>query len=307
MKDVVVIGSSNQDIVIKLPRIPNVGETLLGGKSSMIFGGKGANQAVTAARLGGDIAFITKLGRDIFGTNMLIHFENEKLPKEFILIDEHEPTGIAQIFVSEKGENSIAVAPGSNGTLSIPDLQPFEELIANAKFILMQLEIPIKTVEFVAQFASKSNAKIIINPAPARPLSDDLLSNTWLLTPNEYEASILTGIQVVDISSAQEAGAILLSKGVQHVIITLGENGSIFCNLKGSTHFKSFKVNAVDTTAAGDVFNGALAVALTRGESIIEAIPFASAAAAISVSKMGAQTSIPHLDEVNEFLVDRFI
>ena len=301
MKDLLVIGSSNQDIVIKLPRIPGIGETLLGGKSSMIFGGKGANQAVAASRLGGHPVFITKLGRDIFGDNLKLHFANEKLPSEYILTDENEPTGIAQIFVSDKGENSIAVAPGSNMNLSIQDILQFESLIVHAKIILMQLEIPLETVEYVSRLAYQHNVKVIINPAPAQLLSDELLQYIWLIIPNEYEASLLTDIKVVDPPSAILAAKTLLNKGVQNVIITLGENGSLFCNSEYSQHYNSPQVTAVDTTAAGDVFSGALAVAITHGKSFNESIPFASKAAAISVSRMGAQTSIPTLREMNEF------
>ncbi len=300
--DLVVIGSSNMDLVISLPRIPAIGETILGGKSSMIFGGKGANQAVAAARAGGQVAFITKLGCDIFGENMKTHFHTEGLGSEFILTDANEPTGIAQIFVSEKGDNSIAVAPGANMNLMPSDVQQFEGLIKKAKIVLMQLEIPLETVAFITELAACHNVKVILNPAPAQVLSNDLLKKLWLLTPNESEAWLLTGIKVVDNASAQQAAEALLQKGVQNIIITLGENGSLLCNENGVKHYKAFKANAVDTTAAGDVFNGALAVAMTQGKPFEEAIPFGSAAAAISVSRKGAQTSIPYLNEVEHFL-----
>ncbi len=298
MKDLIVVGSSNMDLVINMPRIPLAGETILGGKSSMIFGGKGANQAVTAARLGGKMAFITKLGKDIFGDNMKLHFANEGLPTEYIFTDANEPTGIAQIFVSDKGENVIAVAPGSNGTLSMDDLKPFEHLIANAKVILLQLEIPIETVSKIIDLAHQHQVKVILNPAPAQTLSTDLLKKVWLLTPNEHEASLLTGIQVIDVDSAKESALYLLHQGIENVIITLGENGCLLCNKKGSKHYSAFKTTPVDTTAAGDVFNGALAVAITQNQPFEKSIPFANAAASISVGRKGAQTSIPQLKEV---------
>ncbi len=300
--DLVVIGSSNMDLVISLPRIPAVGETILGGKSSMIFGGKGANQAVAAARSGARVAFITKLGNDIFGENMKAHFNKEGLPPEYILTDATEPTGIAQIFVSAKGENSIAVAPGANMNLMPADIHSFEKVITQAKVVLLQLEIPLETVAFIAGLAAANKVKVILNPAPAQVLSNELLKNTWLLTPNETEAGLLTGIQVTDLASAKMAGASLLEKGVQHVIITLGENGSLLCNTDGFQHFEAFQVKAVDTTAAGDVFNGALAVAITNDKGFEEGIPFGSAAAAISVTRSGAQTSIPNRSEVDAFL-----
>ncbi len=296
--NLVVVGSSNMDLVISLPRIPAVGETILGGKSSMIFGGKGANQAVAAARAGGKVAFITKLGDDIFGNNMTSHFQTEGLPIDYILTDDSEPTGIAQIFVSAKGENSIAVAPGANMNLMPSDIEPFEGLIKQATVVLMQLEIPLETVVFITELAAAHNVKVILNPAPAQALSDNLLKKLWLLTPNESEASLLTGLKVVDNASAQQAAEALRQKGIQNVIITLGENGSLLCNAEGVKHFKAFKAHAVDTTAAGDVFNGALAVAVTQNKSFDDAIRFGSAAAAISVSRVGAQTSIPSLDEI---------
>ncbi|MEP7323845.1 MAG: ribokinase [Saprospiraceae bacterium] len=297
-----VVGSSNMDLVISLPRIPLAGETILGGKSSMIFGGKGANQAVAASRCGLQVGFITKLGKDIFGDNIKAHFNNEGLAGQFILTDEHEPTGIAQIFVSEQGENVIAVAPGANAQLTINDIIPFEPMLQQAKVILIQLEIPIETVSYVVNFASKNKIKVILNPAPARILDDELLNQVWLLTPNESEAGILAGIEVHDMESAEKAGEILLQKGIQNVIITLGENGCLLCNQQGSKHYPAFKLKAIDSTAAGDVFNGALAVAITNQLSWNMAIPFANAAAAISVTRYGAQTSIPYKVEVDNFL-----
>jgi ribokinase len=297
-----VIGSSNMDLVISLPRIPLAGETILGGKSSMIFGGKGANQAVTASRCGSQVGFITKLGKDIFGENIKAHFNTEGLPGQFILTDESEPTGIAQIFVSAQGENVIAVAPGANAKLSIEDIIPFEALLKQAKVILIQLEIPIETVSYIIDFAAKNKIKVILNPAPARSLEDKLLNQLWLLTPNESEAGILAGIEVHDTETAQQAGEILLNKGIQNVIITLGENGCLLCNHQGSKHYPAFKLRAIDSTAAGDVFNGALAVAITNHLAWNHAIPFANAAAAISVTRYGAQTSIPYKVEVDNFL-----
>lgn len=296
--ELVVIGSSNIDMVIYLPRIPEIGETLLGGKSSMVFGGKGANQAIAAVRAGGNVTFISKVGKDIFGENTKSHFKDEGLPVDFILSDKDEPTGIAQILVSEKGENSIAVAPGANMNLSIEDIKLFKDVIAKARVVLIQLEIPIDTVEYIVEIASENNVKVILNPAPAQILKQELLEKVWMLTPNESETELLTDIKVTDIDSAKKAGKELLKKGVQNILITLGEEGSLLCNNNGFKHFEAFKVNAVDTTAAGDVFNGYLAVAITDNKSIGEAIQLGSRSAAISVTRKGAQPSIPFMNEL---------
>ncbi len=296
--DLVVIGSSNMDVVIKLPKIPVAGETVLGGKSEMIFGGKGANQAVAAARASGNVLFITKLGQDAFGKEMKEHFLQESLPTKGILSDEKEVTGIAQIFVEESGENCIAVAPGANGNLGIKDVEPFIEEMAMAKIVLMQLEIPLSTVEYVVNKVAHKGVKVILNPAPAQKLPEELLSKLWMITPNETEAELLTGIKVGDQDSAVSAGESLLAMGVENALITLGENGSLLVNKSGSEHFSTPKVKAIDSTAAGDVFNGTLATFLTKDYPITEAIVIASKAASISVGRMGAQTSIPYLNEI---------
>ena len=296
-----VIGSSNMDLVIFVPHIPKIGETVIGGKSDMVFGGKGANQAVAAARAGGKVSFITKLGRDPYGEKMKIHYQNEKLPMDFILADENEPTGIAQIMVSEKGENSIAVASGANMNLNISDIRKFENQINKAGILLLQLEIPLKTVEYIAELAFKNQIRLILNPAPAQLLSNKLLEKIWLLTPNETEAEILTGIKVTDVSSAKKASKVLLNKGVKNVIVTLGENGCLFCSEEHFVHYQANKVKAVDTTAAGDVFNGFLAAALAENKSFDEAIQIATAAASVSVTRKGAQPSIPFISELSNY------
>ncbi|UJH67047.1 ribokinase [Allomuricauda sp. SCSIO 65647] len=301
----VVVGSSNMDLVISVPKIPEIGETVLGGKSSMVFGGKGANQAVASIRSGGDVSYIAKVGDDLFGENMKTYFKNEGFRTELILTDASEPTGIAQIFVSEKGENSIAVASGANMKLMPKDIEPFTHLIKNSKVVLLQLETPLETVGYIASIAFQNNVKLILNPAPARRLNKDLLKRVWLITPNETEASILTGIKVEDLISAEKAAKDLLKKGVSNVIVTLGENGSLLCNKKSICHFPAFKTKSVDTTAAGDVFNGTLAVGITNDKSLPESISFATAAAALSVTKEGAQPSIPTNAEIDNFLKER--
>ncbi|UBM59786.1 ribokinase [Marinilongibacter aquaticus] len=300
-----VIGSSNMDIVLTLPRIPAVGETVLGGKSSMIFGGKGANQAVAAKRSGAEIAFICKVGHDIFGENMKSHFENEGFDLKLILTDPEEATGIAQIFVSKKGENSIAVAPGANMKLLPEDLKAFEKNIENAEVVLVQLETPLETIEYIADIAHRHKVKLILNPAPAQKLGAELLKKIWLITPNETEASLLTGVALTEQNWEEKAAAVLQHMGVENVIITLGEKGSILFGRKETKRFEALQVAAVDSTAAGDVFNGTLAAALTQNLSLNEAIAFASVAAALSVTKKGAQPSIPTLSEIENFRMNQ--
>lgn len=290
------------DLVITVPHIPAIGETVLGGTSNMVFGGKGANQAIAAKRSGGDIAYIAKVGDDLFGKNMMTHFEQEGLPAELILVDPSEPTGVAQIFVSEAGENSIAVAPGANMRLLPEDISRHKDLLLNAEIILVQLETPIATIAYIADLIDGSTTKLMLNPAPAQKLSPVLLQQTWLITPNESEASLLTGIPVTDQESAKIAATHLIEQGVSEVIITLGAGGCLYTDGSDFHNYPAFRVDAIDSTAAGDVFNGTLAVQITNGLSIPEAIKIASAAAAISVTKQGAQTSIPTMDEIAGFV-----
>lgn len=298
---VVVAGSSNTDMVIKAPHLPAPGETILGGTFFMNAGGKGANQAVAAARLGGNVTFIAKLGDDIFGKQALQLFREEGIDTSCIITDAQQPSGVALITVDAKGENCIAVAPGANAALLPADIDNLIEIIANADIILMQLEIPVETVSYIAALAKRHGKKVILNPAPACPLDDELLGNISIITPNQTEAEILTGIAVTDDASATQAAAVLHSKGIQQVIITMGEDGAVIYNHGSYTRVPAPKVTPVDTTAAGDVFNGALAVALCDGMDITAATRFACRAAAISVTRLGAQASAPRLDEVEGF------
>ena len=297
-----VIGSSNTDLVIYLDHIPKIGETVIGGESSVIFGGKGANQAVAAKRAGADINFITQLGDDGFGQGMKKHFMQEELPQRYVLTDLEKPSGIAQIFVSKKGENSIAVASGSNGTLTFDRLKPFLKDIASSDLVLVQFEIPIKTIEKIIDFCFDKGVKILVNPAPATKLTHLQLKKIWMITPNESEAEILTGISVIDQETALRSAQMILSQGVKHCIVTLGEKGSIWVSEKGAFHFSAPSVKAIDTTAAGDVFNGYLANGITRTLPIEKAIEIGHAAASLSVKVKGAQTSIPTIENTQLFL-----
>ena len=295
---ILVIGSSNTDMVIKCDHLPAPGETILGGNFFMNAGGKGANQAVAAARLNGDVTFIAKVGNDVFGMQAVQLFNKEKINTEYIFIDEKNPSGIALINVDTKGENAITVAQGANGNLSVDDVSTLEHVLQQADIILAQLEIPIETIEYVATIAKQFNKTFILNPAPACVLSDELLSKISIITPNEKEASMLTNINVVDIGSAKHAATILAGKGIETVIITMGEDGVLLYQQNEFNIIPTNKVTAVDTTAAGDVFNGALAVALSEQKNMVDAVRFANTAASISVTRLGAQASAPFRAEI---------
>jgi len=298
MSRIIVIGSSNTDMVIKSKKLPVPGETILGGTFLMNPGGKGANQAVAAARLEGNVTLVTKIGNDMFGTEALSLFEKEGIVTRHIIKDTENPSGVALITVDDSGENSIVVAPGSNSSLTANDIDSEVFKTAESDLFLMQLEIPVETVDYIAQKASDKGGRVILNPAPARQLSDDLLSCLYMITPNETEAELLTGIKVVDTITAEKAAVRLHDKGVQNVIITMGSSGAYLLSGSISRVIAVDRVKAVDTTAAGDVFNGALTVAISEGKEIEEAIVFANKAASISVTRMGAQASAPYKKEV---------
>ncbi len=297
-KKILVIGSSNTDMVIKTNNFPVPGETILGGRFLMNAGGKGANQAVASARLGGMVTFIGKIGDDIFGKQAVQQLEDEGINVNFVAVDHENPSGVAMITVDRKAENTIVVAPGSNGTLSPGDFNKALSEFNESEFVLMQLEIPIPTVEYIARIAAQKQKKVILNPAPAAKLSDELLQNLYIITPNETEAELLTGIKVTDEKSALNAASALHEKGVEIIIITMGATGAFLLNNGNSELIKAPKVEAVDTTAAGDTFNGALVVALSEGKTIQESIVFANKAAAISVTRIGAQSSVPYRNEI---------
>jgi ribokinase len=298
LKKILVVGSSNTDMVIKTNNFPSPGETILGGRFLMNAGGKGANQAVAAARLGGMVTFVGKIGDDIFGKQAIQQLEDEGININFVAVDHENPSGVAMITVDRKGENSIVVAPGSNGTLSPHDFDKAMTEFEDSEFVLMQLEIPIPTVEYIARLAENNQKKVILNPAPAAALSDELLRNLYLITPNETEAELLTGIKVTDQPSALKAAMTLNNKGVDIVVITMGSAGAFLFKDGKSEIISAPKVEAVDTTAAGDTFNGALVVALSEGKTIQESIAFANKAASISVTRIGAQSSVPYRKEI---------
>ena len=297
-KKIVVIGSSNTDMVIKSDRLPKPGETILGGNFYMKPGGKGANQAIAAARLGSEVTFISKIGYDLFGLQALEIYKSEKINTEFIFTDQKSPSGVALISVDSFGENSIIVAPGASRSLSIEDINKAEKKIKEADIILMQLEVPIETAEYAATIANKYGKKVILNPAPASTLSDTFLRNVHTILPNRIEAEMLSGIKVMDIESAHRAAKTIGDKGIENVVITLGKDGAYVKEKDNYVMIPAKQVETVDTTGAGDVFCGAFSVYLSGKHSLTEAVEFANAAAAIAVTRIGAQSAIPYKMEV---------
>jgi ribokinase len=289
-------------MVIKAEKFPLPGETLLGGTFFMNPGGKGANQAVAAARLGGEVVFIARVGTDIFGSQALQQFNSEGINTQYIVEDPNNPSGVALITVDAKGENTIVVASGANNALSISDINNAEAAINDADILLIQLEIPIEVVEQVTGIGKTKNLKVILNPAPAMPLNEKVFRGLYLITPNETEAEILTGISITDNPGIEEAAKILKAKGVQNVIITLGKEGAYVLTDTINSYVPAPKVVSIDSTAAGDVFSGALAVSISEGKELMDAVVFASKAAAISVTKLGAQASAPLREEVEKMV-----
>ena len=299
-RKIVVIGSCNTDMVINMERLPLPGETLLGGKFFMNPGGKGANQAVAAARLGGKVLFIAKVGNDPFGVRAVDQYKAEGINTKHVLVDKEHPSGVALILVDAHGENSIAVASGANAHLMPQDIDNARGAIEDGDILLMQLETPLETVEHAALLANQLGKKVILNPAPAHPLPESLLRNLYMLIANETEAEFISGTKISDMDSVARAADIICGKGVENVVITLGSKGA-FVKERGAYHqVQGLKVKAVDATAAGDTFCGALCVALAEGRSITEAVEFANRAAAITVTRMGAQSSLPYRREVEK-------
>ena len=298
MKKIVVLGSTNTDMVIAGKKIPVPGETVCGGSFLMNPGGKGANQAVAVARLSakkGACIFIAKVGDDLFGRETATRLRRDGiLPR--LVVDRKEASGTALILVDSKGQNVISVALGANGTLSPKDVTPFRKDIEGAAALVMQLETPLKTVEWAAKVAHDAGVPVILNPAPAQKLPKSLYPLVDWITPNETEAELLTGVKVVDAASAAKAVGVLKKRGVGHVVITMGSKGA-YCGDCNKV-YPCRKVKAVDCVAAGDTFNGAFAVALAEGKSCADAIAFAQKASAISVTRPGAQSSVPYRREI---------
>ena len=301
-KAIVVIGSSNIDLVAKAPRIPVPGETLTGSEFFMVPGGKGANQAVAGAKLGGEVVFVAKLGKDLYAKKSLDNFKTVGINTKHVKQLGGVSSGIAIIAIDDNGQNIIIVVPGANGMLTPVDVDKAEKDIASAAVVVCQLEVPIETVEYAAEIAHKNNVPFILDPAPARELSNELLAKVDIIKPNETEAELLTGVKIIDEKSVFKAADILLSKGVKTVIITMGKKGFLLADGDGKELVPRIDVKAVDSTAAGDAFTGALAYGLAAGKTVRDAAIYANAVAALSVTELGAQSSMPTKQQVDQFI-----
>ena len=302
MEKILVIGSTNMDIIAMVDHLPVPGETVGNGNLARAHGGKGANQAVAAARAGGKVTFITCIGEDDDGKKMHDSFREDGINTDQVSIIPEVPTGTALIFVDRNGENCIAVAPGANNYLSNAIIDQAEALIKDSDLVLLQLEIPFETIQHICKLASRHQKRIILNPAPARKLDEDVLGSLEYLVLNETEAEIIAGQKVTDDNMEAVCRAIK-DMGPEHIILTLGSRGSYVFDKKVQQYVESFTVKAVDSTAAGDTFCGAFAVSILSGDQdIITAVRFANAAGALSVTRQGAQTSIPGVKEIEEFL-----
>jgi len=300
---ILVIGSANMDLVVSTERFPNPGETIFGKKFEMFPGGKGANQAMCCALLGSKTLFIGKMGNDDFSRRISKNLDKAGVELQHLLIDTEESTGTALITVDKSGENKIIVIPGSNMKLSHSDIEKKKNLFSQVKVVIAQLEIPLDTVVNAATLAKENDTTFILNPAPAQELPDKLFPLIDYLTPNETELEILSGMTISNETSIEKAAKILLKKGVKNVIVTIGEKGALLINNERKEIFPANKVNVVDTTGAGDSFNGALAFALSNGEDIEKAIHLANLVASHCITKMGAQSSMPKLEEINIYKI----
>lgn len=304
---IVVFGSSNTDMVVKAPRLPRAGETVIGSSFVMAAGGKGANQAVAAARLGADVTLVARLGADMFGDQALAGYQREGICTDLIVRDAEHHTGVALIVVDDAGENLIAVAPGANQHLAPADVDRAAERLRAAAVVMLQLEVPLQTVRRAIELANENAVPVILDPAPApdEPLDAQLLGGVEYLTPNETEAQRLTGIAVGDEASARAAAGRLLEAGTRNVIVTLGAKGALVANRAETFLVPACRVEALDSTAAGDAFNGGLAVALARGLPLADAVHEACLVGALSTTRLGAQPSLPTAEELAAFRATR--
>lgn len=300
--NILVIGSFMMDLVVCTPRMPEVGETVIGTDFQRFPGGKGANQAVAASKLGARVTMAGRVGTDPFGEDMLSTLAAHSVDVKYVLRDDSAPTGVGSVTIDRAGNNRIVVVPGANMEYGIKDLRQIEHLILDADVILLQLEIPLETVACAVEIASQHQVPVILNPAPARELDERILQGVSYLTPNETEAAILSGVKITDLVSAKSAALKLVDMGVANVVITLGAHGAVYTDGVVTGHVPAFNVDVVDTVAAGDAFNAGLAVALTQGKSLAEAVRFANAVGALAVTRHGAIPSLPSLIEVTDLL-----
>ena len=300
MKNICVIGSLNMDLVVNVDTMPKPGQTIIGSNFKEVPGGKGANQAVAMARLNGNVSLIGKVGEDGFGQTLINSLKNDKVDTTYIQTSKGA-TGVALITVDKNAQNSIVVSPGANFEVKEDDIDNNIEAIKNSDIVVLQLETPLNTIKYALNKAKELNKYTILNPAPAVKLDDEIIKNVDLLTPNETELEIISGVSIETEEDIQKAAQIMIEKGVKELIVTLGSKGSLYINKEKSMFKKAYKVEAVDTTAAGDSYTGALAVALSQDKNIEDAMDFASKVGALSVLKEGAQSSLPTLEDVKNF------
>lgn len=300
MKNICVIGSLNMDLVVNVDTMPKPGQTIIGSNFKEVPGGKGANQAVAMARLNGNVSMIGKVGEDGFGQTLINSLKNDKVDTTYIQTAKGA-TGVALITVDKNAQNSIVVSPGANFEVKEDDIDNNIEAIKNSDIVVLQLETPLNTIKYALNKAKELNKYTILNPAPAVKLDDEIIKNVDLLTPNETELEIISGVSIETEEDIQKAAQIMIEKGVKELIVTLGSKGSLYINKEKSMFKKAYKVEAVDTTAAGDSYTGALAVALSQDKNIEDAMDFASKVGALSVLKEGTQSSLPTLEDVKNF------
>jgi ribokinase len=300
MPDILVVGSINADLVVRAPRFPEPGETISGEDLQIIPGGKGANQAVAAARQGASVSMIGRVGNDSFGPELINNLKQNNVNTSRVQIDSESATGTATIIVDANGQNSIVLSAGGNGRVSSADVNSAS--FSDHRLLLLQLEIPIETVLAATQRAKERGLRVVLNPAPARPLPDELISTPDFIVPNESELSLLTDLAVKDLPSTEKAAKALLERGAQNVIVTLGANGALLVTHTEVTHVDTYKVDVIDTTAAGDAFIGGFASALLRDEALEEAVRYGCACGALASTKFGAQPSMPTREAVERFL-----
>jgi ribokinase len=300
MHNILVVGSMNADLVVRSPRFPKPGETISGEDLQIIPGGKGANQAVAAVRQGASVSIVGRVGNDSFGPELINNLQRNNVDTSHVQTDSQAATGTATIIVDANGQNSIVLSPGGNGKVSPADVDGVS--FSNYKLLLLQLEIPIETVLAAARRGRESGLRVVLNPAPARSLPEELISLSDFIVPNEPELSLLTDQPVNNLESAEKAAKLLLDRGVQNVIVTLGANGALIVNKEITKHIPSFKVDVVDTTAAGDAFIGGFASAILQNKSLEEAVRYGCACGALATTKFGAQPSLPTKEEVERFI-----
>lgn len=303
---IAVVGSSNTDMVVKSRRIPTPGETVVGGEFFVAPGGKGANQAVAAARLGADVHFISRVGSDAFGDQAIAGYQRDGINTDLISRDSENATGVALILVDEAGENAISVASGANYAMTLEDIERAAGAIRDADVLVMQLELPVSIVARAAEIAAQAGVPVILDPAPApeKPLPEALLRNVTCIKPNASEAEGLTGVRVANESSAREAASVVLGMGPTCAIITMGAAGALLADESGAVLVPATPIAAVDTTAAGDSFSGALAFGWGSGLQRAEAVRLASSAGAFAATRMGAQPSLPSISELEAFCLE---